>query len=103
MNQVVMVERAVAFFAPVAAYLPATLSPDVLAGWLPSMVGTTRRSAPPLLHVLLDVFINAQPRVIFNAINQGASLRSAGRTLRLDPSTVVVEARAPWSNRALAY
>lgn len=62
-DQAAMLRRAADFFAPVGVYLPAASSTEALARWMPGMVRSARRGAHPLLHVLMDVFLTAQPPV----------------------------------------
>lgn len=67
-DQAKLLERATVFFAPAAAFLPGTLSPEALASWMPGLVRSARSGTHPLLHVLMDVFINAQPHVASTTI-----------------------------------
>lgn len=67
-DQMTMLARAAAFFAPAAACLPATSSPEALASWMPGLVRSTRRGAHPLLHVLMDAFLGTQQHVASRAV-----------------------------------
>ncbi|MDO9714500.1 TnsD family Tn7-like transposition protein, partial [Paracraurococcus lichenis] len=67
-DQMTMLERAAAFFAPAAACLPATSSPEALTSWMPGLVRSARRGTHPLLHVLMDAFLDAQPHVASRAV-----------------------------------
>lgn len=179
-DQQELLARARGFFGPAADLLPSALSSRSLGNWMPKMVRAQRRSLHPLLHVAMEVFLDAQPvapviepaapfgpgpwpcrnpladhfarevvarvrtyrtkgslvgrfecscgyvysRSLSGAVQgrpryvrfgpllkpalrrlvgEGASLRAAGRTLGIDPSTVIREAAAlgisvPWHN-----